>query len=62
MAGLVETSDGSVWLGEAQGVIRIPSSEIQAARHDSSHKVQYELFDFDDGLREQYNKLQRQPP
>lgn len=50
VSGVVETSDGSVWLSEARGVIRVPAGEIEAARHDPSYKVHYQVFDFDDGL------------
>jgi signal transduction histidine kinase/streptogramin lyase len=50
VSGLIETEDGSVWLGEARGIVRIPSTEVQAAYRDPAHKVQYQLFDFEDGL------------
>ena len=48
--GIEETSDGGLWLGTAQGVIRIAESEIKRFLSDSSDRVQYRLFDSSTGL------------
>ena len=50
VSGIVETADGSLWLGEARGVVDIPAAEVQAALRDPGYKIQYRLFAFDQGL------------
>ena len=50
VSGIVEMSDGALWLNESHGISHIPASEIQLALDDPNHKVRYKLFDFLDGL------------
>ena len=49
--GIEETGDGSLWLSEDRGVVHIPGSEVSKFLDDHSHRVQYDLFDSDDGLQ-----------
>ena len=50
VAGVEEASDGSLWLAENRGVIRIPASEVQHALENPSYRVKYRIFDSFDGL------------
>jgi PAS domain S-box-containing protein len=50
VAGIVETSDRSLWLAERRGAIEIAASEIQQFLSDPSHRVKYRIFDSFDGL------------
>jgi len=50
VSGIVEGDDGSLWLNENRGVIRMPASEVSAILQDSSHPTRYDVFDSSDGL------------
>ncbi|WP_052517658.1 sensor histidine kinase [Archangium violaceum] len=50
VSGIIERSDGSLWVHAVPGVFHIPAEEVQRALGDPSHRVRYELFDFLDGL------------
>jgi signal transduction histidine kinase/ligand-binding sensor domain-containing protein len=50
VSGIVEISDGSLWLSESRGVVHIAAHEVMKFLGDSSYRVQYELFDSFDGL------------
>ncbi|PTL81355.1 sensor histidine kinase [Vitiosangium sp. GDMCC 1.1324] len=50
VSGIVERSDGSVWVHAVPGVYHLTAEEIQRAVGDPNHRVRYELFDFLDGL------------
>jgi len=50
VSGIVTAGDGSLWLNEARGVVRIPPSEVSAILQDTSHRTHYRLFDSADGL------------
>jgi len=50
VSGIIETADGTVWLNEMRGVVRIPPDEARKAIADPAHRVAYQLFDFLDGL------------
>ena len=50
VSGIVATDDGSLWLNENRGVIRISASEVAAILQDSSHRIHYDLFNSLDGL------------
>ena len=45
-----EISDGSLWLCESRGVVHIPSTEVQKFLRNHAYQVQYELYNFLDGL------------
>lgn len=51
VTGIVETADGSLWLNEMRGVVRISREEVRRAVEDPGHAVAYRRFDFLDGLR-----------
>jgi len=50
VAGVVETSNGSLWLAERRGAIEIAATEIQRVLSDPSYRVKYRIFDSFDGL------------
>ena len=50
VSGIVQTADGELWLNGADGVTRIPASEVRRALVDSGYQVQYERLDYRDGL------------
>jgi PAS domain S-box-containing protein len=50
VAGVVEASDGSLWLAEKRGAIEIAATEIQQVLSNPSYRVKYRIFDSFDGL------------
>ncbi len=50
VSGIVETPDGSLWLNEMRGVVRIPPEEIRQVVANPNHAVVYQRFDFLDGM------------
>ena len=50
VSGIIETDDGSLWLNETRGVIRVSAPEVAAILQDSSHRIHYDLFNSLDGL------------
>ena len=50
ISGIIEADDGSVWLNENRGVIRISAPEVAAILQDGSHRARYDLFNSLDGL------------
>jgi signal transduction histidine kinase/ligand-binding sensor domain-containing protein len=50
VSGIIELPDGSLWLNELRGIIRISPEEVARTLEDPDHEVTYQLFDFLDGL------------
>jgi signal transduction histidine kinase/ligand-binding sensor domain-containing protein len=50
VSGIVETSDGHLWLNGAAGVVRISKQELQKALDNSEYRPIFSLFDSADGL------------
>jgi signal transduction histidine kinase/ligand-binding sensor domain-containing protein len=50
VSGIVETSDGELWLDGGTGITRIPTSDIQRVAGASAYRVGYERLDYHDGL------------
>ncbi len=50
VTGIVEASDGSLWLNELHGVLRIPPSDIDRISNDPNQPVTPRRFDELDGL------------
>ena len=50
VSGVIATADGTVWLNEMRGIIRIPAEEARQAAANPRHRVAFQLFDFLDGL------------
>jgi signal transduction histidine kinase len=50
VSGIVERSDGSLWLNEMTGIIEIPPEEIRQFVANPNHHVNYRRFDYLDGL------------
>jgi signal transduction histidine kinase/ligand-binding sensor domain-containing protein len=50
VSGIVEADDGSLWLNESRGVLRVPPSEVSAILQDSSHLTHYDVLNSVDGL------------
>ena len=58
ISGVVTADDGSLWLNESRGVVRVAPSEVSALLQDSSHPTHYDLLTSVDGLpaaTEQFN-------
>lgn len=50
VSGIIETSDGSLWLNTLRGIVHISPVEKQRLASDPSYHVAYETFDFADGV------------
>jgi signal transduction histidine kinase/ligand-binding sensor domain-containing protein len=50
ITGIVECTNGELWLNGAEGVTRIAAEELARARAESNYRVRYERFDSRDGL------------
>lgn len=50
ISGIVEGEDGSVWLNESRGVLRVPATEVSELLRNSSHPIHYDVFDTHDGV------------
>jgi signal transduction histidine kinase/ligand-binding sensor domain-containing protein len=50
VSGIVAANDGSLWLNEGRGVIRVSAGEVSAILQDSSHATHYDTLDTLDGL------------
>ena len=50
VSGIVETPDGSLWLNELRGIVRISPEERRQLIENPDHAVIYQSFDFLDGL------------
>src|SRR5262249_53228597 len=50
VAGIVETSNGDLWLNGSRGAVRIAASELRAAMLSESYRVTPESFDAEDGF------------
>ena len=50
VSGLIETTDGGLWLNEMKGIVQIPPQEIMRFVADPNYRVEYRRFDYLDGL------------
>ena len=50
ISGIIAADDGSLWLNENRGVIRISAPEVAALLQNSSHRTHYDLFNSLDGV------------
>ena len=50
VAGIVEATDGSLWLNEMNGLVHITSDEVRKVVADPNHPVAVQILDFLDGL------------
>jgi signal transduction histidine kinase len=50
ISGVVETSDGELWLNGAAGVTRIAAQDVRRALVDTTYRVEYERLDYHDGI------------
>jgi signal transduction histidine kinase/ligand-binding sensor domain-containing protein len=50
VSGIIETSDGGLWLNEMGGIVHIPPEETRQFIADPNHLVNYRRFDLLDGL------------
>jgi signal transduction histidine kinase/ligand-binding sensor domain-containing protein len=50
VSGVVEADDGTLWLNEYRGVLRVAASEVSDILEDGSHPTRYDVFDSFDGL------------
>lgn len=50
VSGIIETADGSLWLNEMRGVVRIRAEEARRVLRDPRHRIAFERLDLLDGL------------
>jgi signal transduction histidine kinase/ligand-binding sensor domain-containing protein len=50
VSGIVQESDGTLWLNGGMGIVRIDSAEIAAFLKNRDYRVEPELMNFEDGL------------
>ena len=51
ISGVVETANRDFWLNMATGIARIPAAEADNRLRDPQHQLQYDFFDFRDGVK-----------
>ena len=50
ISGIVETSDGSLWLNEMRGIVHVPAEEVRRMVEDPGSGVALRRFDYLDGV------------
>jgi signal transduction histidine kinase/ligand-binding sensor domain-containing protein len=50
VSGIVSADDGTVWLNEGRGIIRVSAAEVATTLQTSSHATRYTIYDSLDGL------------
>lgn len=50
VSGIVATADGALWLNEMHGIVYISPDEILRAIENPNHEVNFQLYDYRDGL------------
>lgn len=50
ISGIVQTSNGDLWLNAAPGVVLVPSGEVVHAEADATYKAQTKVYNYLDGL------------
>ncbi|HLL47949.1 MAG TPA: two-component regulator propeller domain-containing protein, partial [Longimicrobiaceae bacterium] len=50
ISGVVETTDGELWLNGVDGVTRIPAGEVRRALSEPGYRARFERFDHRDGI------------
>ena len=50
ISGIVETSNGDLWVNAADGIARIPATEVLHSLGDPTYRFHFQLFDHRDGL------------
>ena len=50
VSGIIVTTDGTVWLNELRGIVRIPPNEVRSIVANPSHRATYQLLDYLDGM------------
>jgi signal transduction histidine kinase/ligand-binding sensor domain-containing protein len=61
VSGIVETSQGDLWLNSPEGVYRITASQIELLMHSPGYRPSYELFTQDDGINGQPKSIRPGP-
>lgn len=61
ISGIVQLASGEVWLQTDKGIVRIAAAQMHAAAATPTHEVAYELFDSEDGLIGQADKVRPLP-
>jgi signal transduction histidine kinase/ligand-binding sensor domain-containing protein len=50
ISGVVETTNGDLWLNAVNGIIRLPALEVKQGLADPNYRVHLDIFDYLDGL------------
>jgi len=56
VTGIVATAAHGIWISENRGIIQIPETEVQSLLRNPGRPVEYQVFDFLDGLPAQIQK------
>jgi signal transduction histidine kinase/sugar lactone lactonase YvrE len=59
--GVVETGHGELWLNAGKGIYRIPATEVRSVLGGISRPVEFETFDWLDGLDSNVNAVRPGP-
>lgn len=59
--GIAETARGELWLNAADGIYRIPSAEVRRLLAGDSRPVEFEAFDWIDGVNSVVNPVRPGP-
>jgi signal transduction histidine kinase/ligand-binding sensor domain-containing protein len=61
VSGVVEADDGSLWLVEHRGIIRIPAAEVGRILQSAAYRAHYEVLNYFDGLPGDAQSIRRLP-
>lgn len=50
VSGIIEAEDGALWLNESRAILRIPADDVRLVKDNPEHRVQFQAYDFRDGL------------
>lgn len=50
VSGIVATPEGDLWLNTSEGALKIAAEEVRRLAADPRYSIQYEVFDFLDGM------------
>jgi signal transduction histidine kinase/streptogramin lyase len=60
-SGILETGRGELWLNAAEGIYRVPAAEVSGALAGSSRPVEFEAFDWLEGVNGVVNAVRPLP-
>lgn len=61
VSGMATTTDGTLWMHGTGGLFRVPARDLTSVISGQSNKVDWEIFNFEDGLRGQVSQSRPLP-